>query len=103
VPEFPVGRLSDIPDPGSRVVYVGGRPVALFHVDGSVYALDNVCLHVGGPLAEGFIEDGYVTCPWHEWRYSLEDGRRMGPGELAVASYAVRVEADEVWVQVGPA
>ena len=103
MPEYPVARLSDIPDPGSRVVYVGGRAVALIRVDGEVYALDNVCLHVGGPLAEGFIEDGYVTCPWHEWRYRLEDGRRDGPGDLAVTSYTVRIVADEVWVQVGPA
>lgn len=100
MPEFPVARLSDIADPGSLVVYAGGREVALFRVDGRVYALDNACLHVGGPLAEGFIEDGCVTCPWHEWRYRLEDGHRVGPGDLVVASYEVRVTADEVWVQV---
>jgi len=100
VPEFPVAPLSDIADPGSLVVYAGGREVALFRVDGRVYALDNACLHVGGPLAEGFIEDGCVTCPWHEWRYRLEDGRRMGPGNLTVGTYRVRVEADVVWVQV---
>ncbi len=100
MPEFPVAPLSDIADPGSLVVYAGGREVALFRVDGRVYALDNACLHVGGPLAEGFIEDGCVTCPWHEWRYRLEDGRRMGPGNLTVGTYRVRVEADVVWVQV---
>ena len=99
--EYPVASLSDIADPGSLVVFVGGHAIALFRVGGRVYALDNVCLHVGGPLAEGFVEDGYVTCPWHEWRYRLEDGRRIGPGDLAVATYAVRVEAEEVWVQVG--
>ena len=100
MPEYPVARLSDISDPGSLVVFAGGREVALFQVDGHVYALDNACLHVGGPLAEGFIEDACVTCPWHEWRYRLKDGRRMGPGNLAVATYEVRVTADVVWVQV---
>ena len=102
MPAYPVTRLSDIPDPGSRVVYAGGREVALFVVNGRVYALDNACVHVGGPLAEGIVEDGCVTCPWHEWRYRLEDGRRVGPGGLEVASYPVRVVEGEVWVQVGP-
>ena len=74
---------------------------ALFRVDDRLYALDNACLHVGGPLAEGLVEEGCVTCPWHEWRYRLEDGRRIGLGDLAVASYRVRVAAGEVWVQVG--
>jgi nitrite reductase (NADH) small subunit len=103
VPEYPVASLSDIPDPGSLVVYAGGRAVALFQVDGRMYALDNACLHVGGPLAEGFIQDGCVVCPWHNWRYRLADGHREGPGGVAVASYAVRVTGDEVWVLVGPA
>src|SRR6476659_112518 len=98
MPEYPVARLSEIPDPGSLVVYAGGRAVALFRVGGRLYALDNACLHVGGPLAEGIVEDGYVTCPWHEWRYCLEDGGRVGPGSLAVATYHVRIEAEEVWV-----
>jgi nitrite reductase (NADH) small subunit len=102
VPSYPVARLADIPDPGSLVVFAGGREVAIFRVDGRLYALDNACQHVGGPLAEGFVEDGCVTCPWHEWRYRLDNGRRVDGGDLAVATYAVRVEADEVWVQVGP-
>ena len=102
LPEYPVARLSDVPDPGALVVFAGGREVALFRVDGRLYALDNACLHVGGPLAEGIVEDGCVTCPWHEWRYRLADGTRVGPGELAVATYPVRVTAGEVWVQVGP-
>jgi len=90
-------------DPGVRVAFAGGHELALFRVDGRVYALDNACLHVGGPLAEGFVEDGVVTCPWHEWRYRLVDGARIGPGDLAVRTYEVRVERGEVWVTVEPA
>ncbi|MBV8160947.1 MAG: nitrite reductase (NAD(P)H) small subunit [Acidimicrobiia bacterium] len=103
MPAYPVARLCDLPDPGALEVFPGGRAVALFRVDGRVYALDNACQHVGGPLVEGIVEDGCVTCPWHEWRYRLEDGRRIGPGAVAVRSYPVRVTAGEVWVQVGPA
>jgi nitrite reductase (NADH) small subunit/3-phenylpropionate/trans-cinnamate dioxygenase ferredoxin subunit len=103
VPSYPVARLSDVPDPAALVVFAGGREIALFRTNGRLYALENACRHVGGPLAEGHVADGCVTCPWHEWRYRLEDGRRVGPGELSVASYPVHIEADEVWVQVGPA
>lgn len=101
MPDYPLARLDDIPDPGARVVFAGGRQVALFRVGGRVYALDNACLHVGGPLAEGIVEDGCVTCPWHNWRYRLADGTRVGPGDLAVATYDVRLEGGEVWVTVG--
>ena len=105
MPAYPVARLSDLPDPGAVVVYAGGRAVALFRVDGKLYALDNDCQHVGGPLAEGIVENGCVTCPWHAWRYRLVDGRRVGPGDVAVTTYRVWVSEQseqEVWVQVGP-
>jgi NAD(P)H-dependent nitrite reductase small subunit len=100
VPDYPLARLDDIGDPGVSVAFAAGRELALFRVAGKVYALDNACLHVGGPLAEGIVEDGCVICPWHNWRYRLADGARVGPGDLAVRAYPVRIEAGEVWVTV---
>ena len=71
--EYSAGSIQDFPDPGARVVVAGRREIAVFRVEGRLYALDNHCAHLGGPLAEGLIEGGCVVCPWHEWCYRLDE------------------------------
>ncbi len=56
---------------------VAGRPIAIFAVGGRVYALDNMCLHIGAPIDDGAVSDGCVTCPWHGWRYDLATGDQL--------------------------
>jgi NAD(P)H-dependent nitrite reductase small subunit len=91
-----VARVADVP-PGSAIpVRVGERAVALFHVDGTFYALDNACPHKGGPLCEGAVAGKHVICPWHDWTFSLEDGR-MTFGDYALLDvYDVRVEGEDI-------
>ena len=55
--------VSDVPDPGKTVVEVGDRLVAIFHVGGEFFALDDLCTHDGGPLAEGELDDHTIRCP----------------------------------------
>ena len=91
-----VASLSDL-DPGScKTVEAGGRSIALFNVDGAVYALDNTCLHRGGPLGEGILEGSVVTCPWHLWEYNVCTGEKVGSPDIKVASYPVQVEGDDI-------
>ncbi len=77
--------------------------MALFRTGGRVYALSNDCRHQGGPLGEGRIIDGCVTCPWHGWQYRPSDGCSPPPFEEKVETYEVRIEAGEVYVRVKPA
>ena len=71
-----LGQLSKIPRGEGRVFQIGGAPVAVFHSrDGSVFATESTCPHKGGPLAEGLVRDGVVTCPWHWYSYELATGR----------------------------
>jgi nitrite reductase (NADH) small subunit len=87
-----VARVGEIAPGTAKAVTVGDREIAVFHVDGAFYAIDNTCPHQGGPLAEGFIEGATVTCPWHAWCFGLADGK-MTLGEYAsVEIFAVRVE-----------
>jgi len=95
-----VANLSDLGPGSSMTVDANGKAVALFNVDGAVYALDNTCLHRGGPLGEGFLEGDVVACPWHMWEYNVRTGEKVGDPSLKVATYAVEVEGNDITVQV---
>ena len=92
--------LSDLPPSACRPIEVNGRAVALFNVAGTIYCLDNTCLHRGGPLGEGTLEGEVVTCPWHLWQYNVRTGENLMDPAVKVASFAVRVEGDDVKVEV---
>jgi nitrite reductase (NADH) small subunit len=81
-------------------VEVNGKAIALFNVEGTVYALDNTCLHQGGPLGEGMLEGEVVTCPWHMWEYNVRSGEKVGDPSLKVATYPVQVEGNDIKVAV---
>ena len=95
-----VANLSDLGPGSSMTIEANGKAVALFNVDGAVYALDNTCLHRGGPLGEGFLEGDVVACPWHMWEYNVRTGEKLGDPSLKVATYPVEVEGNDITVQV---
>jgi nitrite reductase (NADH) small subunit len=96
------GPLSALPPGSATSVEAGGRVIAVFNLDGELVAVNGGCLHRGGPLAEGLVRDGVVTCPWHWWRYDLRTGERLGAPWLRLDRYPVRVEEDRVLVEVPP-
>jgi nitrite reductase/ring-hydroxylating ferredoxin subunit len=79
---------------------VDGKEVAIFNVSGTFYAIDNVCLHVGGPLGEGFLEGEIVTCPLHGWQYNVATGEVILNPEMRVPTYQVKVENGKIMVAV---
>ena len=83
-----------------RRVVAGDLELALFNLAGSVHALDNACIHAGGPLSEGTVVDGVVTCPWHWWRYDVGDGRRLGSDAIRQPTYPASIEGGAVVVEV---
>jgi len=88
-------------DPGQcRVVEVEGKTLAIFNVDGSFYAVDNTCLHRGGPLGEGELDGKIVTCPWHGWRYDVTTGANVNNPAVKVNCFPVKVEGTSVFVEV---
>lgn len=94
-------RVADVPDPGKLLVEVDDRLVALFHVDGRFYALDDVCTHDGGPLAEGELADHTIACPRHGARFDIRDGRALTmPATKPTKAHQVRVEGDRVLVKI---
>lgn len=98
--EAKIGTVDEFPEGQGRVVQVEGRPVAVFNVDGELFALDNTCKHKGGPLGEGTVRDGTVTCPWHGWQYDVSSGEKTDDPSVAVQRYDVEVRDGDVYVVV---
>jgi nitrite reductase/ring-hydroxylating ferredoxin subunit len=87
-----------VPPGTGKVVEANGRLLALFNVDGVFYALDNTCLHRGGPVGDGDLEGRIVTCPWHGFQYDVTTGRNVFDPEVGIEAFAVRVEGGDVIV-----
>jgi nitrite reductase (NADH) small subunit len=95
-----VGKIDDFTAGQGKMVVVGGRHVALFRLGDAFHALDNMCLHRGGPLCDGPIESGVVTCPWHGWSYQIATGMMVQDPRVGVSRHEVRVQDGEVAVRL---
>jgi nitrite reductase (NADH) small subunit/3-phenylpropionate/trans-cinnamate dioxygenase ferredoxin subunit len=97
-----VARMKDLRADRGHCIEVEGRAIALFLKDGKVFAMDDRCPHAGGPLGAGHVSKGIVMCPWHGWRFRVEDGvwADAPHAGLAVRCYPVVQSEDEVWIEV---
>ena len=93
-----VASKADIPAGTGKVVEAGGKTLAVFNCDGAFYAIDNTCLHRGGPLGQGVLEGECVTCPWHGWQYNVTTGEAVFNEQIKVQTYEVQVEGDDICV-----
>lgn len=100
VDEFvPVCKVSEVPAGDSKLVVVNGEQIALYNVDGTFYALSNRCSHARGPLVDGEVSNGIVTCPWHSAQFDLTTGAALcAPARGPVPAYQVKIEGDTVLV-----
>ncbi len=98
-----LGPVTDIPENRARVVCLADRErIAVFRSQGKVSAVTNVCAHQGGPLGEGEIVNGCITCPWHGYQYLAHNGQSPPPYSEKIATYRVRIVADRVQVDPRP-
>lgn len=81
-------------------VFVQGEPVVVVRLDAGIFAVSGTCLHADGPLGEGFVEDGMITCPWHGWSYDLRTGATPMREGACLRTYAVQETAGVVRVRV---
>lgn len=95
-----VCRAGDVIEGEGKTVAVGTRLIAIFRQDGDLFAIDDVCPHMGASLSGGHVENGIVTCPWHAWRFRLADGAWADNPRIKIASYPVRVVDDQVQLQI---
>jgi 3-phenylpropionate/trans-cinnamate dioxygenase ferredoxin component len=93
-----VVSAAEIPSDRGRPVFVDGKVVVLFKVDGAIHALDDSCPHAGSSLSGGKLEGAFVQCPGHGLRFDVRTGRMRGVDGFCVKTYPVRVVDGEVSV-----
>ncbi|HEY2924185.1 MAG TPA: non-heme iron oxygenase ferredoxin subunit [Candidatus Eisenbacteria bacterium] len=94
-----VGKASDVPVGRAEVFDVEDRKIAVFRLEDGFYAIEDLCTHDGGPLAEGEIEEDQVICPRHGARFDIKTGTALTlPAVTPVESYPVRVDGNELFI-----
>ncbi|MEM6377259.1 MAG: Rieske 2Fe-2S domain-containing protein [Bacteroidota bacterium] len=99
---YDVCDVSDIPEDCAKGVFIDGQNIAIFKHDQQISAVNNVCRHQMGPLAEGKIVDGCITCPWHGYQYLPGNGQSPPPFQEKLETYDTRVLKNRVWVNPKP-
>jgi len=94
--------VADIPENRARIVCVSGERVAVFKYDGKISAVSNVCQHQNGPLGEGKIVAGCITCPWHGYQYLPETGASPPPFVEKVPTFNIRIKNGRIFVDPKP-
>jgi 3-phenylpropionate/trans-cinnamate dioxygenase ferredoxin subunit len=113
---FPVATVDEIPPGGRKILRVNGREVGVFNLEGSFYALKNVCVHQGSRVCLGKVsgttlpsrvyefrygmEGRVLRCPWHGWEYDITTGRSLFDPKVGVVTYPVVVEDGQVYVEM---
>ncbi|WMT85887.1 nitrite reductase small subunit NirD [Pelagibacterium sp. 26DY04] len=94
-----IGHLSDIPLRGARCINTPIGRIAVFRTAANeVYAIEDRCPHKGGPLSQGIVHGAQVTCPLHNWVFSLETGQAQGADEGQVRTFALRREGEAILI-----
>ena len=96
-----VGKLADVPEGAAKVFEVGDRAIAVCNVDGTLYAIDDVCTHDDAPLNQGYLEGCEIECPRHGARFDVRTGDATElPAVVPVDVFPVRVEGDDIELDV---
>jgi nitrite reductase (NADH) small subunit len=91
---------SDLPaNNEAKELPCGDKMICVANLNGQFFALDNTCVHQGGPLGEGVVEKGKIVCPWHGWAYDLKTGE-LAPGRPGVKPYALKTEGVDVLIDL---
>jgi len=94
-------KTAEVPSGTICELQLDGKTIALANVDGNYYAIDNTCIHRGGPLGQGILEGRTVTCPWHGWEYDVTSGKVGANPSVGVACYTVEVRGEDIFVDCG--
>ena len=101
MPFTKVGKASEVPAGGGRVYEVGDRSIAVFNVDGALYAIDDICTHAEASLQSGYLEDCEIECPLHGARFDIRTGEATElPAVVPVDTFPVRVEGGDIELDV---
>lgn len=95
-----VAQTADLKPGEAMTVDAQGTPIALFNVGGEFHAIHNTCLHRGGPLGEGSLDDKVVTCPWHGWKYDVTTGGCKTSPAAKIQVFPIKVQGSDLFVEL---
>ena len=95
----PALTLAELPLGSSRKVTVNYQDILLFRYDDGIFALSALCPHARGPLEKGFVRDGVLTCPWHNWTFDVRTGQ--SPGGSRARTFPVMLDGESILVDAG--
>ncbi|MEO7768579.1 MAG: Rieske 2Fe-2S domain-containing protein, partial [Ferruginibacter sp.] len=94
--------VNDIEEDRAKMFCIDSERIAVYKTHGKLFAVNNVCKHQNGPLGEGKILDGCITCPWHGYQYLPQNGQSPPPFKEKVSTYDVSIEGTKVWLNPTP-
>lgn len=94
----PAAAESELPPGAAKECVAGDRIIALFNVDDTLYALDGICPHQGGPLGKGTLQGCILTCPWHGWQFDVSTGQHQASKSLVHGKFPVKIEGGQIFV-----
>jgi len=100
MPFVKIGSLASLKPGCVMEAQAGGRTYAVCNSGGSLYAVDGVCPHAGGPLGQGALHDHMLVCPWHAWEYDCRNGENDFDPTIRVQSFAVRTDGDDILIDI---
>lgn len=95
-----VGSLAKLPPGTVMEATVGEERFAVCNVGGQIHALSGTCPHRGGPLGQGAVNEGALTCPWHAWEFDCRTGVNDYNPAVTIPTYPAQVSGDEIWIDV---
>ena len=93
-----VCMLSEIEEDRAKICRIGKEHIAIFKYNGKLSAIHNICKHQGGPLGEGKVIDGCITCPWHGYQYLPHNGQSPPPFTEKLTTYQLKIEEDKIYI-----
>jgi nitrite reductase (NADH) small subunit len=96
-----IATVAELPADGeAREFECAGKTLCIARVNGELSAMDNVCVHRGGPLGQGVVMDGKIICPWHGWEFDPTTGKAIHAKGMGVAVHPLKIEGDDVLVEL---
>ncbi|HMD44439.1 MAG TPA: Rieske (2Fe-2S) protein [Candidatus Acidoferrum sp.] len=93
-------KIGELPAGTVREFQIEGKALALANVAGKIYAINNTCLHRGGPLGQGTLEGKVLTCPWHGWQFDVTSGKVLENPQAGVDCYATELRGQDIFVDL---
>lgn len=95
-----VARSSQVKERFGYAVKIGNKNIALFRHQGQIYALEDRCPHQAAPISEGYVENGYVVCPHHGWKFKLDDGSFIGNELVLISTFPVKEQQGAIYIKL---